>query len=323
MTRRRHELIQSLNGSAPQPPGGESALLDDHIVDRKAGPLGTTAALTIPPVDGYVIGDPGRAAAEVGAGIPAGVVNRPDIAVDAARIAGLEVRAASVRGVVHRRFGTPRQDAYSISWRPDEGALVVTVCDGLGAFDRSHEAADLAASRLPDLLDGDWQRAFEALSVGIADRSSVTGAPMATTVVCARITETADGAHRAEVAWVGDSAAYLLGPQGWQCIGGAVKTIRGDGSPLSSATAALPAKCFQIANATVEFGKEATLFLMTDGVADPLGAGAGQVGHTLGQWWADPPNEFEFAAQVGFARRSFDDDRTAVGIWPCPQADDR
>ena len=285
--------------------------------------MGTTAQLTFPVADGYVIGDPGRAAAEVGAGSPAGVPGWPDSAVDAAEVAGMHVRAASVRGIVHRRFGLPRQDSYSMAWKRDSQTLVVAVCDGLGSFDRSHEAADLAATRLSELVDEGWQDAFDTVSTEIAQRIAVTGAQMATTAVCARLTHSDEGAHRAELAYVGDSAAYLLGPDGWQRVAGAVKTIANDDSPLSSGTAALPATTVDLTTTTVEFGPDTALFLMTDGVADPLGAGSGEVGRVLGQWWAQPPNEFEFGAQVAFARRSFDDDRTVVGVWPNPQVGPR
>jgi hypothetical protein len=40
-----------------------------------------------------------------------------------------------------------------------------------------------------------------------------------------------------------------------------------------------------------------------------------QVKETLADWWAAPPNLFEFAQQVGFARRGHLDDRTVVGVW--------
>lgn len=285
--------------------------------------MGTAAPLTYSVADGYVIGDPGRAAAEVGAGFPAGVPGWPDTAVDAAEVAGMHVRAASVRGIVHRKFAVPRQDSYSMVWKEDSQTLVVAVCDGLGSFDRSHEAADLAATRLPELVDEGWQDAFDTVSAEIAQRISVSGAQMATTAICARLNYSDEGIHRAELASVGDSAAYLLGPDGWRRVAGAVKTIADDDTPLSSGTAALPAQTINLIATTVEFGSDTALFLMTDGVADPLGAGSGEVGRVLGQWWAQPPNEFEFGAQAAFARRSFDDDRTVVGVWPNPQVGTR
>jgi hypothetical protein len=60
---------------------------------------------------------------------------------------------------------------------------------------------------------------------------------------------------------------------------------------------------------------------MTDGIGDPLAAGTGEVGRFLTGVWSTPPaSGLEFAAHVGFARRSFDDDRTAVAFWPVATA---
>jgi hypothetical protein len=53
-------------------------------------------------------------------------------------------------------------------------------------------------------------------------------------------------------------------------------------------------------------------------VDTPLGAGTGEVGRVLADLWAAPPEMLDFAAQVGFARRTFDDDRTVVGVWLPP-----
>jgi hypothetical protein len=57
------------------------------------------------------------------------------------------------------------------------------------------------------------------------------------------------------------------------------------------------------------------LFVMTDGVANPLMWSPGVQG-TLARWWVRPPDPFTFAAQVGFAKKTHTDDRTVVGIWP-------
>ena len=40
-----------------------------------------------------------------------------------------------------------------------------------------------------------------------------------------------------------------------------------------------------------------------------------EVQKTLAEWWGSPPDPYTFVQQVGFARQSFMDDRTAVGIW--------
>jgi hypothetical protein len=58
------------------------------------------------------------------------------------------------------------------------------------------------------------------------------------------------------------------------------------------------------------------LVLMSDGVGDPLVDGAGEVGRVLSGAWRRPPRDVDFAAQVGFAKRTYDDDRTVVAVGP-------
>ena len=271
----------------------------------------------------YAIGDPGRAAQEVGAGTASPATGRSDVTASAVDVLGLTIRAASVRGVLHRHYGVPRQDSYSASWQEDSESVVVVVCDGVGSLEMSHDAADHVAGRVADVLrrdengDPGWARAFTTLSAELTELAATRG-EMATTVVAARVTA-ANGAFRAQIGWVGDSAAYLLSPEGWQNVGGSVKTVDADAEPLVSTTRALPGRVVEAGSNVVEFDWDTVLFLMTDGVADPLGTGAGEVGETLASWWAAPPDPFTFAAQVGFARRSFDDDRTVVGVWPTSQ----
>ena len=67
----------------------------------------------------YTIGDPGRAAERIGDGKPSPHPQWPDQHTAAVDAAGLTVRAASVRGLAHRAYGDPRQDACpSTSTRP-------------------------------------------------------------------------------------------------------------------------------------------------------------------------------------------------------------
>lgn len=282
-------------------------------------------ALDIVGVDNYTVGHPGAAASAVGPGKPTAPAGWPDTTLDAAQVAGLDIRAASIRGLIHRYEGTPRQDSYSVVWQDELAALILTVCDGIGSLPQSHEAAELVAQRTAAALTRDpgsgelqWARAFGAALPEIALRIA-GGKRMATTVVSACITATGDGAHRAELAWIGDSAAYLLKRESWRTVGGSVKAGGGDGDPMVTSTRALPSSLIEVQTSTVEFEPGDALFLMTDGVADPLGTGNGEVGEALASWWASPPDRFSFAAQVDFARRSFDDDRTVIGVWAARQ----
>ena len=217
-----------------------------------------------------------------------------------------------------------------MAWLEDSSALLMTVCDGLGSFEASHVAAALVAARMPALLgpvvgdeEVDWATAFAGVSTELDELVTARELAMATTAICALIRRVRDGRYRADLGWVGDGGAYLLTMSGWQVLGGAVKTVETESGPLSSATAALPGADITVGSAVVEFEVGTALFLMTDGVADPLGGGQGEVGETLARWWARPPEALEFAAQIGFARKSFDDDRTVVGAWASCEEDPR
>lgn len=269
----------------------------------------------------YTIGDPGRAAERIGPGRPSPFPDWPDVDLHSTDALGLTVRAASVRGLAHRAYGSPRQDAYAVR-ELDCGAVVVVVCDGVGSLEFSHEAAALAAAELPGLISElsgrtpDWPRIVAALSTRIrehADGAAEQPRPMATTVVAAVVTSTGTGGYRAELGWVGDSAARLLRGGVWT----ALTAEAADGELLTGVTAALPAEHPEVRSCAVDLVSGDALFLMTDGVAVPLGSGGGEVGSALAQWWAAPPEAEVFGAQVAFERRTFDDDRTVVGLW-CP-----
>ena len=136
---------------------------------------------------------------------------------------------------------------------------------------------------------------------------------LATTLVLAVVDlRPDDGAHRVQIVRVGDSSAWVLSTPGrWENLHG----IKNDGEVIaSSATAALPmVTSFECTAHQVAAGD--LLVLMTDGVGDPLGDGDNDLGRFLAEVWATPPSVLQFGAQVDFARKSFDDDRTAVAVW--------
>jgi len=231
------------------------------------------------------------------------------------------IRAASVRGLQHRARGTVRQDAFALGHRPDTGDVVAVVCDGVGSLRRSDEAALLVSHRLAELgVEGlPWPDAvlraneelhkFAGEPVSPAD-SSLNG--MATTAVAVSVHRDAGG-WTGEVAWVGDSTLWHFSGAGqWTLLTGTY----GDGAeadyhsagvkPLPSADGACGWCGFRVS--------DGALFVMTDGVANPL-RWSRDVQSTLGDWWLRPPDPFTFAAQVGFARKSHLDDRTVIGIW--------
>jgi serine/threonine protein phosphatase PrpC len=292
----------------------------------------------------YAVGDPGLAATSV--------VERParefpehhgtvldGAAVRADDAAGwTHVRAASVRGLRHRHEGTVRQDEYCFRQTADDRYLVVAVADGVSAGSLSHEAAGVAA-RFGCAVVGDWLASVPVAEVPwehvlktLADLVEQRGrallrkrgvevasadelaADLATTLALAVVDlRPDDGSHHVEMVRVGDSSGWVLrSPGRWEALHG---PKHDDAAVVaSSATAALPlVTSYECTGHRVAAGD--VLVLMTDGVSDPLGDGAGDVGRFLAESWATPPSVLAFGGQVDLARKSFDDDRTAVAVW--------
>jgi hypothetical protein len=277
----------------------------------------------------FSIGAPGRAGLERPAGAPAGRIGHSDIEISAAAAGGMFLTAATIRGVQHRAIGQPRQDAFAIGALPGDGdgeRVIAVVCDGVGSLGRSDEAADLVSRNLIRLRQQGlpWPEAFAAVNELLrataaearpADNGDAAAGGMATTAVAVSVGRAAEG-WAGEVAWVGDSALWhLSSDEQWTLI----TCSPGDDPDAdyhSTGVTALPSAdggC-----ATREFCiPDGSLFLMSDGVANPL-KWSEAVQKQLAAWWAESPDPFTFAAQVSFARKSHMDDRTAIGIWPGP-----
>ncbi|SFR22914.1 Serine/threonine protein phosphatase PrpC [Lentzea waywayandensis] len=289
----------------------------------------------------YAVGDPGRAATEV---VPVPdpqawhrrdsvfdgfVVGRPDGTPVA------ELRAASLRGLSHRSFGRTRQDEYAYQVTPDGRYLVLCVADGVSSGPRSHHAAEVAArtgvtllvnaleDAAPEALD--WDRLVGAVAGHIVtfarkrlpggeqmDVSEIVGW-MATTATYA-VVDLANEEMEVFSASVGDSSAWVLSERGWE----PVAQVKNDGAAVDSSSVGalpmVPSRPMPSQHTRVRAGE--ALVLMSDGVGDPLRTGEGEVGRFLAQAWRRPPHDLDFAAQVGFHRRSFDDDRTVIAVWP-------
>ena len=136
----------------------------------------------------FAIGDPGRAALELPDGPPPARIGPADVECSAASLPGLLVRAATCRGLMHRANGTPRQDAFALG-RADGGTgLIAVVCDGVGQFGRSDEAALFTSRRLAALgAEGEsWPDAFVRVNQEldkIAGEARATDHPIRTLTV--------------------------------------------------------------------------------------------------------------------------------------------
>jgi hypothetical protein len=274
----------------------------------------------------FAIGNPGRAALEVPDGAPGARSGPADVELSAASLPRMLIRAATTRGLLHRARGTPRQDAFALGHRSvvgEIGQAIAVVCDGVGHFGRSDEAAALVSRRLADLgADAvPWPDAFarankELQKVAERALASETADPvrdgMATTALAVSVyRETDEWVGR--VAWVGDSTLWHLGPaKCWTLLAG---SLNDEIATNYHSTGVKPMPSADGACSSCEFHVDGgSLFVMSDGVANPL-KWSHLVQETLADWWARPPDPFSFAAQVGFARKSHLDDRTVIGIW--------
>lgn len=289
----------------------------------------------------YAVGDPGRAASEVTPALPRSPHDPADTQLDGGTHGSLVIRAASTRGTSHRHSGTPRQDEYALSTCGDDW-LVAAVADGVSAGELSHLAAALAARGAAEFVRDrllttrsleaiPWTEMLSELAGRIVlygqrrlnrvdemepSSAAEVARSMATTLVVLvlGIQPGADGRRHGCVLAMGDTSVFQLDSSGaW----GPVTSVKNAGAAIStSATAALPyLPSSPLEPIPVEMGAGEGLFVMTDGVGDPLGAGTGVVGDFLASVWSEPPELLAFGAQVGFARRSYDDDRTVIGIW--------
>jgi len=323
------------------------------VRDSQAEPRGRHAVDTalVPvaerhPVAPETVGEPGRAATTVVPLPDERLLSRHDVVLDGVRIAGrsggLELRAASARGLSHQYYGKVRQDEFAYLVTRDGRWLVAAVADGLSSGPDSHRAAEIVCRSGCVLVERqlgehdaavlDWPTLFGHLAnaviadacreFGLVDPTVAEVAErMAATALFAVVAiEPAPTGERAvHLMSLGDTSAWLLCPDRlapWE----ALQDVKNAGSTVaSSATAAVPAVPYQLAPAVAtSLSPDQVLVLMSDGVGDPLGGGTGEVGAFLAEAWRTPPDPLTFAAQVGFRRRSYDDDRTVIAVWPLP-----
>lgn len=250
------------------------------------------------------------------------------------------LRAASTRGRSHRYSGKVRQDAYA--FRCDGRFVVAGVADGVSSGPLSHVAANIVSQHgchmiinqlgttPPESLD--WadlllvlskkvlsaghRRLAPALPAGAELTSEEIAGQLSTTALFAVVDMRPEyGLHPVHIFSYGDTSAWILRSGSRWEPQQPVKNA--DALVASSATDALPYYPEQpLPVVRAELGRQDVLVLISDGIGDPLGDGTGSVGAFLAEKWRHPPEPLEFAAHVDFARRSHDDDRTAVAVWP-------
>lgn len=256
---------------------------------------------------------------------------QPGIAVDAARVGDLEVRAASVIGPAHRCEdpAVARQDAYQLTRDSRAAHLVVAVADGLSNSAQSELAARVAVStaarELAAELDrwGDPGRVdAKALFTRVAGEITGTGRgrgvpdrDLCCLLVVAAVPTAAepDGSRRVWTAQIGDVSVWTHGPAWCQRTG-----VAKSGFDRNTVSAVLPFHPDQVVATTVEVPPGHGVGVLTDGVGD-LMSDVVEAPAFFGDRWATPPHPAAFLAELCVDAPGQDDDRTAVVIWCGPQ----
>jgi serine/threonine protein phosphatase PrpC len=252
----------------------------------------------------------------------------PDTVLDAARVGRLEVRAVSTRGDGHRYEGTVRQDAMSLGTTDDKQWVLAAVADGVGSSLRSELGSQKAVQvGLDGLrseisrneLDADFAVVFAQVRVALEHLSQAEGLDpldLSTTLSLAAVrTQGEKGGACFVAACIGDSPVLLLAPDAVTTVLSEAAFEGGADQPLTTATRCLPS--YQLPRvAAGHLSKGQTLIVATDGVANALFADPDVRQHVANGWRNNSgPGPAEFAWRMQFAKKSHDDDRTAVAIW--------
>ncbi|APE37568.1 hypothetical protein BOX37_30640 [Nocardia mangyaensis] len=259
---------------------------------------------------------------------------RADTVVDGWSSGAFTVRAASVRGYLHRYGGAPRQDDFAIAVDAERNRLTVAVADGVSSARYSHIGSSTVVRYATQWLDeppeplddGGWDTLFKSAAWTLTQQAAtVLSLPqadaeqaeqmLATTLTCVVCTPIPEGGLSAVVAGVGDSGAWLLADGKFvPVLGGKQASASG---LSSSAVVGLPRVPNTVTPVPVIVEPGQVLLVGTDGFGDPLGGGEGGVGALFAALMGDRvPSQLEFAHALDFSRETFDDDRTLVAIWP-------
>lgn len=308
------------------------------------GPTGSSPQWVAALADVPAIGDPGRQREVVP--VPGALtVGVPDTELDFWSMGPFELRACSSRGMSHRYAGVPRQDSFCVG--SDNEWVVFAVADGVSQGCYSQVAAETAARAACKLVleaaasaadgrgldDFDWSLMCGRISRRIldeakfrrlvtlpddsvpAEQAKLVRQVMSTTAVVGAVSVSTPDAGVYTV-WLatlaGDSGAYKLS-DGRICpaVGGKAE----DGSGITeTAVRALPGAADPtVVKCQIRLGE--AVLLTSDGLGDPIGHGDGEIGTALAERWAQPPSALQILQDINFLRRTFDDDRTAVGVW--------
>jgi hypothetical protein len=292
-------------------------------VDRAAG--------WDPPVIGLP-GAPGAVRA------PATQPYRPDTVIDGWSSEHFHVRCAAVRGPAHRALAVPRQDECTVVLHPATGAVIAVVADGVSNAPLSHLGATVVCRTVVDYLlqaldagaEVDWHDLLRCAGWSLVEYAARQlpeqpgGEPvfdpqraerlLATTVVIALVRPDDAGGARAWLVRVGDSTGWLLRDDKWTPLFAALSGPEDE--LLPDGVSALPRVPTDATPVMAELSAGDVLVLATDGFADPLGDGTGELGGLFAAGLATPPPMPKLAWLLDFTAGTHDDDRTLLAVWP-------
>lgn len=245
----------------------------------------------------------------------------PDTALDWLDAAVGRVRALSTRGHMHRYAGEVRQDSFGIG--TPEGYLTLAVADGVGSSSASHIGSAFAArtsvtlTTLTQALDAPGT---VAVSLGyltstmhtLAAEAGLEPRQLSTTLVLAAIADQqpSEGGFEVILAQVGDSSAWRLRDGQWTELGAEPEDAE---SPIITAVESMPLHpTARVWRETFHPGE--TLALVSDGVGNILPANREFADALAALWQVDAPAPAELLSVLDATVKSYDDDRTFVGL---------
>lgn len=186
--------------------------------------------------------------------------------------------------------------------------------DGAGGSIDLREVACHAADRLRELTR--WR-----LGGRDPEFSEVAGL-YATTLVAGVVRPHPEGPV-VEVCRIGDSGAWALDRASGQYLHLFPTKTGTDVLLVSSTVTPLPHVPEPLEQTSRRLSPGEALLVGSDGFADPLGDGDGQVGSLFAAHLAHPLPPLWLAHLLDFSRETFDDDRTLLAVWPATPREPR